>query len=172
MEVITGRRLRLRPAGKADLLRFREILARPEVARWWGDPDEQAEEACAPPEDIRSYAIEYEDTVVGIIQSCEEPTPDYRHAGLDIAIHPDWHRRGIGADAIYTLASYLLEVDGHHRLTIDPAADNEAAIRLYGSIGFRPVGVMRHYERRRDGSTHDGLLMDLLAGELVPPEPR
>jgi aminoglycoside 6'-N-acetyltransferase len=29
------------------------------------------------------------------------------------------------------------------------------------------VGVMRQYERGADGSWHDGLLMDLLAAELV-----
>jgi hypothetical protein len=34
-------------------------------------------------------------------------------------------------------------------------------------VGFRPVGIMRAYERGRDGSFHDGLLMDLLAGELT-----
>jgi aminoglycoside 6'-N-acetyltransferase len=28
------------------------------------------------------------------------------------------------------------------------------------------VGVMRAYERGDDGTWHDGLLMDLLAGEL------
>ena len=51
---------------------------------------------------------------------------------------------------------------------IDPAADNKAAIRLYQALGFQPVGTMRRYERGPDGSWHDGLLMDLLAGELVP----
>ncbi|WP_443042785.1 GNAT family N-acetyltransferase [Streptomyces sp. NBC_00344] len=170
--MITGRLIRLRPAVRADLRRFREILAAPEVARWWGDPDEQAEEACAPPDDIRSYAIEYAGVCVGIIQSCEENTPGYRHAGIDIAVHPGRQRQGIGADAVHTLARHLLDVRGHHRLTIDPATDNEAAISLYRSLGFRPVGVMRQYERRRDGSFHDGLLMDLLRDELRSPEPR
>jgi aminoglycoside 6'-N-acetyltransferase len=33
-------------------------------------------------------------------------------------------------------------------------------------VGFRPVGVMRQYERGGDGRFHDGLLMDLLRGEL------
>ena len=53
---------------------------------------------------------------------------------------------------------------GHHRLVIDPAADNEPAIRCYTAVGFRPVGVLRRYV---DGAGwHDGLLMDLLAEEL------
>ncbi|HEX2508373.1 MAG TPA: GNAT family protein [Miltoncostaeaceae bacterium] len=57
---------------------------------------------------------------------------------------------------------------GHHRFTIDPAVANERAIRSYAAVGFRPVGVMRAYERGRDGAWHDNLLMDLLAGELGP----
>ena len=64
------------------------------------------------------------------------------------------------------LARYLIDVRGHHRLTIDPAASNARAIRSYESIGFRRVGVMRAYERGPDGTWHDGLLLDLLAGEL------
>ena len=55
---------------------------------------------------------------------------------------------------------------GHHRITIDPAAANSRAIRCYTGVGFRPVGVMRQYERGGDGRFHDGLLMDLLRGEL------
>jgi aminoglycoside 6'-N-acetyltransferase len=55
---------------------------------------------------------------------------------------------------------------GHHRLTIDPAAANRNAIRAYESVGFKPVGLMRKYERGRDGTWHDGLLMDLLAEEF------
>jgi aminoglycoside 6'-N-acetyltransferase len=34
-------------------------------------------------------------------------------------------------------------------------------------VGFRTVGVMRQYERSADGNWHDGLLMELLAGELT-----
>jgi aminoglycoside 6'-N-acetyltransferase len=67
---------------------------------------------------------------------------------------------------VRTLARQLFDEVGHHRLIIDPAAANERAIRCYERVGFRPVGVMRDYERGPDGSWHDGLVMDLLAGEL------
>lgn len=50
---------------------------------------------------------------------------------------------------------------GHHRLTIDPAADNFAAIKCYAAVGFEPVGTMRRYEKGPDG-WHDNLLMDLI----------
>jgi aminoglycoside 6'-N-acetyltransferase len=62
----------------------------------------------------------------------------------------------------------ILFVDhGHHRLVIDPAADNVAALRSYSKVGSRPVGIMRRYERGAAGTWHDNLLMDLLAEELV-----
>ena len=53
------------------------------------------------------------------------------------------------------------------RFTIDPDVDNEVAIRSYTAVGFRPVGVMRRYSRRPNGTWVDGLLMDLLADELL-----
>ncbi|WP_240796557.1 GNAT family protein [Streptomyces sp. RFCAC02] len=171
MGAIEGRGVRLRPAVPADRAAFRAVLACPEVARWWGDPDEEAEDACAPSGDGRTYAIEFRGTVAGLIQAWEEPTRDFRHAGIDVAVHAGVHRRGIGGAALYALARHLFDADGHHRLTIDPAVENEGAVRLYRRLGFRPVGVMRQYERRADGLTRDGLLMDMLAGELTDPGP-
>ena len=76
------------------------------------------------------------------------------------------HGRGLGPEAIRAVALHLIEERGHHRLTIDPAADNVRAIRAYGKVGFRPVGRLRRYQRYPDGSWRDGLLMDLLAEEL------
>jgi aminoglycoside 6'-N-acetyltransferase len=49
---------------------------------------------------------------------------------------------------------------------LDPAV-HQAAIRCYTKVGFKPVGVMRQYERGLDGTWHDGLLMDLVAGDLT-----
>jgi aminoglycoside 6'-N-acetyltransferase len=60
----------------------------------------------------------------------------------------------------------LIDERGHHRITIDPAVANAPAIRAYEKAGFRRVGVMRRYERDTGGEGwHDGLLMELLAGE-------
>lgn len=92
--------------------------------------------------------------------------PDFRHAGIDLFLGDTAQGRGLGPDAIRTLARHLIDARGHHRLVIDPAADNAAAIRAYEKVGFRPVGVMRKYWRAPDGEWRDGLLLDLLAEEL------
>jgi aminoglycoside 6'-N-acetyltransferase len=170
--LISGSRVRLRPAAAPDAARFEEILSHPEVARWWADAEEpvaaQVSYLLDPDEGTTTYAIEYDGVVVGIELAFEEADPQYRHAGIDIAVHPEFQGRGLGSDAIRALAEHLFTVRGHHRLVIDPAAGNRAAIRLYESLGFRPVGTMRSYERGPDGSWHDGLLMDLLVDDLVP----
>jgi aminoglycoside 6'-N-acetyltransferase len=168
MTTIHGDRVQLRPIVATDRARVREILGAPEVARWWGEPDTETEGLFAVEEGFSSYVIEYDGVAAGLIQSSEELDPLYRHAGIDIAVHPDFHGRGLGTDALRALARHLLD-QGHHRLTIDPAAANETAIRVYTKVGFRPVGLMRDYERAPDGTWHDGLLMDLLAGELTGP---
>ncbi len=94
-------------------------------------------------------------------------SPTFATPGSTSSWRPHAQGRGLGPDAIRTLATYLIDERGHHRLTIDPAAANEAAIRAYAKVGFRPVGVMREYQRMPDGRWVDALLMDLLADQLV-----
>jgi aminoglycoside 6'-N-acetyltransferase len=53
---------------------------------------------------------------------------------------------------VRALSLYLVTERGQPRLTIDPAADNLAAIRAYSAVGFSPVGVMRQHERDADGT--------------------
>ena len=162
-----GERVALRPAGAEDVERLTEILREPEVARWWGrwDEDRVRKKLLAHAE-TAVYAIEAEGGVIGLIQYHEETDPDYRHAGIDITLATAWHGRGYGSEALRVLARYLFEERGHHRLTIDPSATNERAIRAYEKVGFRRVGVMRQYERAPGGTWRDGLLMDLLASEF------
>jgi aminoglycoside 6'-N-acetyltransferase len=90
----------------------------------------------------------------------------YRSVGLDIFLTTARQGQGLGREALRLVIAHYLE-RGHHRFTIDPAADNERAIRTYAAVGFKPVGRMRDYELGADGTWHDGLLMDLLAAELV-----
>jgi aminoglycoside 6'-N-acetyltransferase len=104
--------------------------------------------------------------VIGLAQIYEEPGPDNRHAGIDLFLGSPYQGRGLGADTVRTLARHLVRDRGHHRLVIDPAVDNERAVRCYERVGFKAVGVMRRYERGSDGVWHDNLLLDLLAEEL------
>ena len=165
--VLAGEQITIRPGAPGDAARLRAILAEPSVARWWGEPDgETAIDADLAGDGSGALlVIEIGGQVAGGIQYHEEDEPMYRHAGIDIYLSGRFQGQGAGRQAIALLAGWLLGPRGHHRITIDPAAANEQAIRCYAAVGFRPVGVMRQYERGPDGTFHDGLLMDLLRGE-------
>ena len=162
-EIVTLRPIR--PEDRSDLL---EVLRDPSVVAIWDTrgPENSVLELLAGDSHWTVWAVEVEGEFAGSIQASENDDEDYRSAGIDIFLHSRFHGRGAGTDAVRTLARYLIEVRGHHRLTIDPAADNARAIRTYAKVGFKPVGVMRRYERGVDGTYHDGLLMDMLADEL------
>ena len=170
---LRGAAVVLVPVGATHVAALRRILATEPVRRRWGEEASSPRWPFDDPSSVR-LAVLAGGAVRGMIQYAEEEEPAYRHASIDIFIDPAAHNRGLGRDAVRTLARHLVQDRGHHRLTIDPAVDNLAAIRCYAAVGFRPVGVMRRYERDPDGrGWHDALLMDLLAGELdaAPAEP-
>ena len=167
--LLRGERVALRPLVAGDLEAVYAALQEPEVARWWGvfNAERIRKELLDAP-DTTAYAIDVDGAVAGVVTASEEVHPDYRHAGIDIFLAEAFQDRGYGSEAIRVLARHLFGERGHHRLTIDPAAANARAIRAYEKVGFRPVGVMRDYERGPDGTWHDGLLMDLLSWEFEP----
>jgi aminoglycoside 6'-N-acetyltransferase len=157
---LRGEHVVLRPLERADAEALRAIHAEPEVSQWWGRMDDAF--PFDEPKATR-FTIVAEQRPAGLIQFGEEDEADYRHAWIDLFLDPALRGRGLGTDAVKTLAGHLVRERGHHRLTIDPAADNAAAIRSYEKVGFRPVGVMRSAWRDPDGDWRDVLLMELVA---------
>jgi aminoglycoside 6'-N-acetyltransferase len=154
----------LRPLAESDEVALLRIHLTPEVQRWWDVPDEGFPWTDEP--EATRLTIEVDGAVAGLIQFSEELTPKYRHAKIDLFLDPALHSRGLGTEALRRVVRHLIEDRHHHRIAIDPATTNLAAIRAYEKVGFRSVGVMRHYERDLGGGGwHDGLLMELLADE-------
>jgi aminoglycoside 6'-N-acetyltransferase len=164
---LRGEQVVLRPLRAEDAPRLAELAADPEVARWWPglDETELLEKAAGKP-DEGFFTVLHDGETIGLVQYWEEADPDYRHAGIDLFIGARYQDRGLGTDAVRTIARHLVHDRGHHRLTIDPVAHNARAIRSYEKVGFRPVGIMREYQREPDGTWRDGLLLDLLASDL------
>jgi aminoglycoside 6'-N-acetyltransferase len=159
----------LRPLSPDDASELMRIHQTPEVRRWWDEPapgfpwDE--------PESVRQTIL-VDGAIAGLIQYSEEEEPKYRHATIDLFLDPAQHGRGLGTEAVRQVVRHLRDERGHHRITIDPAVTNVAAIRAYRKAGFEPVGVMRRSERDSDGrGWHDALLMELVVadGDAAPP---
>lgn len=171
MTVLQGRRVRLRPPTDADVAPLAAIRRHPLLHHHWrgGDDKEAAVREDMAEHGSTGLVIELDGRPVGWVQFSEELEPDYRSASMDIYVDAEVHGQGVGSDAVRTLARHLVDEKGHHHITIDPAADNQAAIACYRKVGFRDVGILRQAERGNDGTWHDALMMDLLATELTDP---
>lgn len=167
LPTLRGPRIVLRPPLPGEPERLAELIAADPVTgpRWSADPKTLMrwfEE-----EGLHLLVAELDGEPVGVLDFHEVEDWEYRSAGIDIGLLSCCVGKGLGTEALRVLAAYLIDVRGHHRLTIDPAADNTRAIRAYEKVGFKPIGIARKYERLDDGEWHDGLLMDMLAEELV-----
>jgi ribosomal-protein-alanine N-acetyltransferase len=63
-----------------------------------------------------------------------------------VAVAPGWRRQGL---ALVLLEALLAEARrrGCLRATLEVDGGNEAAVRLYGRLGFRTEGIRRAYYR-------------------------
>ena len=65
---------------------------------------------------------------------------------MNVAVHPDFRRKGIAEALIGTLVGRLREM-GSHCLTLEVRASNAPAIALYEKLGFSEIGRRKNYYR-------------------------
>ena len=65
---------------------------------------------------------------------------------MNVAVHPDFRRRGI-AQALVSALEDALRQRGSRALTLEVRDSNVAAITLYEKMGFRQVGLRKNYYR-------------------------
>jgi aminoglycoside 6'-N-acetyltransferase len=134
--LVRGRLTSLRPAGADDVDRLVSWHADPEVSRYWDNETfthADMEERLAR-EDVEAWVVEEKREPVGFLQV----HPD----GLDMFLIPSARGRGLGPDAARAMAEHLLHERGRERVTVDPYAWNEGAVRAWQRAGF--VEISRH----------------------------
>ena len=65
---------------------------------------------------------------------------------MNVAVHPDYRRRGIAEKLCLALVDALKE-KGNHCLTLEVRASNAPAKALYEKLGFAQVGLRKNYYR-------------------------
>jgi len=141
-----------RLAQRNDLQLLRVWLRTPEVARWWGDPEEQAallEEDFGEPRMVMrivsidgrpfAYAQDYE--VHSWPQAHFAHLPMGTRAIDSFIGAPGMIGCGHGSAFLRLLAERLL-ASGAPAVAIDPAVGNRRARRAYEKAGFRGTGVV------------------------------
>ncbi|HET8728882.1 MAG TPA: GNAT family N-acetyltransferase [Alphaproteobacteria bacterium] len=144
---------RFRPAVEADHPLLRRWLGTPEVARWWGDPDEEAELLRGDLDDPRMamWIVEHAGRPFAYIQDYDTRAwPQHHFAGLppgsrgidQFIGEPDMLNRGHGSAFIGAFAGRLL-AKGAPAIGTDPDPENLRARRAYEKAGFTGDAVHR-----------------------------
>lgn len=117
----------LRDAPDAFGTRFEDELGR---------PDKSWSQAIA---DLPTFVAVEHGADIGLVRA----GLDSRRAGtawlISMWVAPDHRRRGVGAALVETVVGWAA-ANGIHRLLLDVADSNVAAIGLYATMGFEPNG--------------------------------
>lgn len=86
-----------------------------------------------------------------------------RHLGeevelITIAVDRKWRRKGVGQMLMRALFGALL-MSPAKRMLLEVAADNPAALKLYGKLGFAKLGERKGYYPRPDGTPATAIVM-------------
>lgn len=178
-DLLAGDLVRLRPLEERDLVH---------LERWWNDPEWQAFQQLTVrprpdgpvPDLFRSWSANADGSGVGF--SIESLAGEFvghvalwgltlpaRTATLGIVVGSAHTDRGLGTDALRTIARYGFRSMGAHRIELVVAAFNERGRRAYEKAGFRVEGTRRQ-SAFLDGGWADEIQMGMLREDLEAAE--
>ena len=92
--------------------------------------------------------------VVGYVGVLAIPPDEFEIT--NVAVHPDFRRRGIG-EALMGALSEKARAESRARISLEVRASNEAALALYRKLGFTPCGLRKNYYT---APREDAVIMD------------
>lgn len=81
--------------------------------------------------------------IVGNVSLLESKTAG-RYLIANVAVHPDFRRKGIARKMMQAVLGYIKKRAGH-QVVLQVETDNHNAITLYQKLGFIPVGKLRDW---------------------------
>jgi len=130
-EVPADPRVTVRAAVPADQPAVRELM----LAGFGWEPPEAGH-------DPNTLVVERDGRPIGTVRLI----PEQQRAGVyGFVIHPDHQGRGIGRDVLHRLCR-TARAGGATSVHLEVATDNDRALNLYTSLGFRPVITEDYYD--------------------------
>jgi RimJ/RimL family protein N-acetyltransferase len=172
--VLIGKRMKLRPLVRGDLLYLRKWLGDAEVRGLIGevapmskaDSEEFLKKVRA--DTARAWFMVVVKGNNRVIGEAGLLRMDYTWRTTDVSViiweREEWGK-GYGREAVLLLLDYAFRKLNFHRAAIGVVSFNERALRFWERIGFRKEGVQRdgYYY---DGKYHDFILMSILEDEF------
>lgn len=93
---------------------------------------------------IPGFVWEEDGQIVGNATLLKSELPG-RYLVANVAVHPDFRRRGIAKSLMEEIISYVAHLDGR-RIMLQVDSDNESAVLLYLSLNFDNLGTMNQME--------------------------
>jgi aminoglycoside 6'-N-acetyltransferase len=136
---VVGDRTVLRPVEEADVDLLLRWHTDPQVLRFWdGETFTRVTMLVElARDDVAPYLVHADGEPVGYLQVWGGP-----EGGIDMFLVPEARGRGLGSDAGRAMARHLRDERSWTRITVDPYAWNDVAVRAWRKAGF--VEVSRH----------------------------
>jgi len=172
-EILTGRRVYLRPFSRDDLLYIQKWSNDAELRKLTGEvaPMSQAEtekwyQELLDDKDRMWFVIvlKRSNLVIGEAGLLRMFRP-WRNTDMTIIIgEKDAWGKGYGTDVGHLLLDYAFRRLGFHRISVGVVGFNNRALRFWESLGFKKEGVERdaHFY---DNEYTDGIMMSILENE-------
>lgn len=148
MSFVHGRKVILRPVEDSDLELFYRWMNDPEIA-WWMDYDRPysrrdiAEDIeCAHREGI-PFTIVYKEVPIGRIGLNRFRQRDQIASAYMFIGEREYRGKGLGSDAMLALLNFAFRFKGLRMVDLWCLAENDAAKRMYKSVGFREEATLR-----------------------------
>jgi ribosomal protein S18 acetylase RimI-like enzyme len=132
VEVPADPRITVRSASFEDQQTVRELM---HLGFGWEPPE-------AAGHDPNTHVVERDGQPIGTVRLIREGNTAAGVYGF--VIHPDYQGRGIGRDVLHRLCRTARD-DGATTVQLEVATDNDRALNLYTSLGFRAVITEDYY---------------------------
>ena len=127
---------------------FKEDVTDPGVAERWVR-DERA---------VRRLAVDADGRIVGFAALHPGVGGSSHVASVTLVVAGPARRQGLGRALARQILIDALE-HGFKKVTVETAANNGPAVRMFRNIGFEPEALLRDHFYGRDGALHDIVIL-------------